>query len=69
MLYFSFNPLQTLTDAACFNIVTYVDDTILYFKWDQTFDLWKQLELASEIESDLQGTMDSDSGFLIFMLK
>ena len=32
MLYFSFNPLQTLTDAACSNIVTYVDDTILYFK-------------------------------------
>ena len=25
---------------------------------DQTFDLWQQLELASELESDLQDTVD-----------
>ena len=28
------------------------DDTTLYSKCDQTFDLWQQLELVSELESD-----------------
>ena len=30
----------------------------LYSKYDQSSDLWKQLELASELESDLLGTVD-----------
>ena len=33
----------------------YADDTILYSKCDQASDLWQQLELASELESDLRG--------------
>ena len=35
------------------NIATYADDTTLYSKYDQASDLWQQLELASELESDL----------------
>ena len=31
----------------------YADDTTLYSKCDQAYDLWRQLELASELESDL----------------
>ena len=36
----------------------YADGTTLYFKCDQASDLWQQLELASELESDLWNTMD-----------
>ena len=34
------------------NIGIYSDDTTLYSKCNQTSDLWQQLELASEFESD-----------------
>ena len=33
-------------------------DTTLYCKCDQASDLWQQLELASELESNLQDTVD-----------
>ena len=36
----------------------YADDTTLYSKCDQAADLWQQLELASELEYDLQDTVD-----------
>ena len=36
----------------------YADDTTIYSKCDHQADLWKQLELASELESDLNGTVD-----------
>ena len=36
----------------------YADDTTLYSKCDQASDLWQQLELASELESDLGDTVD-----------
>ena len=39
-------------DVIC-DIAIYVDDTALYCKCDQASDLWQQLELASELESDL----------------
>ena len=42
-----------LDDVIC-NIAIYADDTTLYSKCDQASDLWQQLELASELESDLQ---------------
>ena len=35
-------------------LLSYADDTTLYFKCDQPSDLWQQLELASELESDLE---------------
>ena len=44
-------------DVIC-NIAIYADDTTLYFKCDQVSDLWQQLELASELESDLRDTVD-----------
>ena len=43
-----------------FNIAIYADDTTLYSKCDQASDLWQQLELASEPESDLQDIVDWD---------
>ena len=39
-------------DVIC-DIATYADDTTLYSKCDQASGLWQQLELASELESDL----------------
>ena len=36
----------------------YIDDTTCYSKCDQPSDLWQQLELAFELESDLQETVD-----------
>ena len=45
----TFNDL--LDDVIC-NIATYTDDTSFWSKCDQASDLWQQLELASELESD-----------------
>ena len=36
----------------------YADDTTFYSKCDQASDLWQQVELASELEYDLQDTVD-----------
>ena len=44
-------------DVIC-NIAIYVDDTTPYSNCDQAYDLWQQLELASELQSDLQDTVD-----------
>ena len=46
-----------LDDFIC-DIALYADDTTLYSKCDQASDLWQQLELVSELESDLQDTVD-----------
>ena len=42
-----------LPDEVICDIVIYADDATLYCKCDQASDLWQQLELASEFESDL----------------
>ena len=44
--------INDLLDDVC-DIAIYADDTTLYFKCDQASDLWQQLELAYELESDL----------------
>ena len=44
-------------DVIC-NIAIYVDDTTLYSKCDQASEIWQQLELASEVESDLLDTVN-----------
>ena len=44
-------------DFIC-DITIYADDTTLYSKCDQACDLWQQLELVSELESDLRDTVD-----------
>ena len=39
-------------DVIC-DVAIYAYDTTLYSKCDQVSDLWQQLEVASELESDL----------------
>ena len=45
--------INDLPDDVICNIAIYADDTTLCSKCDQASDLWQQLELASELESDL----------------
>ena len=45
--------INDLPDDVVCNIAIYADDTTLYSNYDQASDLWQQLELASELESDL----------------
>ena len=49
--------INDIPDDVICNISIYVDDNTLYSKFDQASDLWQRLELASEIESDLQDTV------------
>ena len=51
-------------DVIC-SIAIYADDTTLYPKCDQGRDLWQQVELASEIASDLRDTMDWGRKWLV----
>ena len=53
-----------LDDVIC-DIAIYADDTTLYSKCDQVSDLWQQLELASELESDLRDTVDWGKKWLV----
>ena len=50
--------ISDLPDDVICNIAIYADDTSLYSKCDQASDLWQQIELASEPESDLRDTVD-----------
>ena len=49
--------INDLPDDAICDIAIYDDDTTLYSTCDQASDLWQQLELASELESDLRDTV------------
>ena len=51
-------------DVIC-DIAIYADDTTVYFKCDQTSDQWQQLELASELESNLRNTVDQGKKWLV----
>ena len=55
--------MNDLPDDIICNIAISVDDTTLYSKCDQAFDLWQQLELASEL--DLGDTVDWDRMLLV----
>ena len=57
--------INDLPDDAIRNIAIYADDTTLYSKCDQASDLWQQLELASEFESDLRDTLDWGRKWLV----
>ena len=46
-----------LNDVICDSAI-YADNTTLYSTCDQTSDLWQQLELASELKSNLRDTVD-----------
>ena len=50
--------MTDLLDNVIGNFAINADDTTLYSMCDQTPDLWQQLELGSELESDLQDTLD-----------
>ena len=58
VLHFLLLYINDLPDVVICNIAIYADDTTLYSKCDQAPDLWQQLELASELESDLRDTVD-----------
>ena len=45
--------INDLPDDVVCNIAVHADDTTLYSKCDQASNLWQQLELAFELESDL----------------
>ena len=49
--------INDLSDNVICNIAILADDSILNSKCDQASDLWQQLELASELESDLPDTV------------
>ena len=57
--------IDDLPDGVICNIAIYADDTILYSKCDQASDLWQQLKLASELESDLRDTVDWGRKWLV----
>ena len=58
--------INDLPDDVICNIAIYADDTTLYSNCDQAFDLWQQLEMASELESDLPDTVDWGKKWLVF---
>ena len=45
--------IKDLRDDVICSIAIYADDTTLCSECDQASDLWQQLELGSELESDL----------------
>ena len=51
-------------DATC-NIAIYADNTTHYSKCDQASNMWQQLELVSELKSDLWDTVDSSRKCLV----
>ena len=57
--------IDDLPDDVICNIAIYADDTTLYSKCNQASDLWQQLELASELESDLRDTVDRGRKWLV----
>ena len=56
--------MNDLPDIIC-SIAIYVDDTAIYSKRDQLSDLWQQLELTSELESDLLDTVGWGRNWLV----
>ena len=57
--------INDLPDDVICDIAIYADDTTLYSKCDQASDMWQQLELASELESDLLDTVDYGRKWLV----
>ena len=57
--------INDLPDDVICDIVIYADDTTLYSKCDRASDMWQQLELASELESDLRDMVDWGKKWLV----
>ena len=57
--------ISELPDNVTCQVAIYANDTTLYSKCDQASDLWQQLELASELESDLRDTVEWGKKWLV----
>ena len=57
--------INNLPDDVICDISIYADDTTLYSTCDRASDLWQQLGLASELESDLRDTVDLGKKWLV----
>ena len=57
--------INDLPDNVVCNITVCADDNTLYAKCDQASDLWWQLELASELESDLWDNVEWGRKWLV----
>ena len=57
--------INDLPDDVTCDITIYADDVTFYSKCDQASDLWQQLELASELESDLRETVEWGRKWLV----
>ena len=57
--------INDLPDDVICDIAIYADDTTLYSRCDGASDLWQQLGLASELESDLRDTVDCGKKWLV----
>ena len=56
--------INELPDDVICNIAIYADDTTLYSKRNQSSESWQQLELASELQSDLRDIVAQDRKWL-----
>ena len=62
--------IHDLPDDVICDIGIYADDTTVYFKCDQASDLYQQLQLAVELDSDLQDLWtETGSGSFTSMLE
>ena len=50
--------MNNISDDVICNVSVNATDTTCYCKCDHTFDLLQQLELGTELESDLRDTVD-----------
>ena len=57
--------INDLPDDVICDVAVYADDTTLYSKCHRASDLWQQLKLASELESDLRDTVDWGKKLLV----
>ena len=57
--------INDLPDDLICDIAIYDGDTTLYSKCDRASDLWQQLELASELESDPRDAVDWGNKWLV----
>ena len=58
VLHYFYYTLMTLLMLSAILLTILDKDTTLYSKCEQSSDFWEQHELASELESDLQDTVD-----------
>ena len=57
--------INDLSDDVICDIAIYAVDATLYSRYDRASDLWQQLELASELESDLRDMVDWGKKWLV----